>query len=419
MVSALRAFGRERPDVYARRRLQLAESVGRGVVALVGLRADEGRSGFTGFRQESNFYYLTGHDEPGATLLIAPQRRRSAYREVLFLPKGSPYEDRWSSPALRPEDAGDLGVQEVLPHSAWKRELLSLVRDRGRLFALRPRDAWLADGPSLAETAAFDRLEEAAEGTEIRAVNSYLAALRSVKSDGEIALLQRSADATVAAFRAAWSAVRDGVTERRVLAEFIGAAFREGCERLAFPPMVGSGRHATILHYERNGGTLENGQLLLMDAGGEYSRYAADIARTVPVGGKFSDRQRRLYEAVLGARDAVLAAARPGVSLNGTAPDSLQEVAERYLRRHAPRGVETRLPHALGHHVGLDVHDPAPRRAALRPGMVVAIEPGLYLRDEGIGIRVEDMVAITSDGGRALTGSLPADADSLEALLGT
>ena len=218
----------------------------------------------------------------------------------------------------------------------------------------------------------------------------------------------------MSAVRAAWSAVRPGATEHAVVAELVAAAFRAGCDRLAFPPMAGSGKNATVLHYTRNRAVMLDDQLLLIDAGCERSRYAADVARTVPVSGRFGPRQRRLYDAVLGAQRAVIAAARPGMILNGRGTRSLQEIAERTLRRLLPRGIAADLPHALGHHVGLDVHDPAPRDRALGKGMILAIEPGLYLRDEGLGIRVEEMIEITDDGCRLMSGALPSEAVAIE-----
>ena len=263
----------------------------------------------------------------------------------------------------------------------------------------------------------MERLREAAGTRDIRDVQAVLASMRSIKSANEMALLQKAVTATEAAYRAAWTAVTPGAAERSVIAEFVGAAFKAGCDRLAFPPMAGAGANATILHYSRNRSVMREGELLLMDAGGEYMRYAADIARTVPVGGKFDDHQRRLYDAVLGAQRAAMAAARPGVKLNGSESNSLQAVARRALRKLAPSGVETHLPHALGHHVGLDVHDPSPPGGRLKKGMVVTVEPGLYLPDQGIGIRIEDMIEITEDGSRLMSGGLPTGADQVEGAL--
>lgn len=381
------------------------------MIALLGHDEFAGRSGFTGFRQESNFYYLTGRSEPGAALLLAPARGRHPYREVLFLPRRGPMAEKWSGPSLSPDAARGLGFEESLDRDRFRDELRTLLRDRKRLYGLLPPGLGREGRESL------EQLRDEAGTQDVRDVRADLARMRSVKAPGEIALLQEAVRATESAYRAAWAVVRAGASERSVAAEFVGAAFRAGCERLAFPPMAGSGANAAVLHYQRNDSVMRSGELLLMDAGAECSRYAADMARTVPVKGRFDPEQRRLYEVVLGARDAVVAAARPGVTLGGPAPGSLLSVAERSMRSRAPRGVSTRLPHALGHHVGLDVHDPAPFRAPLRKGMVIAVEPGIYLPERGVGIRVEDMIEITDDGCRVMSAGLPVEADAVESAL--
>jgi len=398
--------------VFAERRRKLAEDVGRGVVALLGYTDDEGQSGFSGFRQESNFYYLTGHSEPGAALLVAPARGSQPYREVLFLPERRRMETLWNGPALDPGNGSGSGFEEIRGSGDLPRALRSFLKDRKELHGLRPRAFLTAS--RLRSQVLFNRLQAMAETADIRDLHEELASMRCIKSPGEIDSLQAAADATVVAFKAAWSVVRDGVSEQSVSAELIGEALRQGCDRLAFPPMAGTGSNATVLHYTRNRSVMRDGQLLLIDAGGEKGRYAADVARTIPVSGRFDSRQRALYEAVLGAQETVLEKARPGMTLNGSGPESLQTVAERTMRRLLPRGVAASLPHALGHHVGLDVHDPAPRRGVLREGMVVAIEPGLYLPNENLGIRVEDMLEITADGCRVMSAALPKKADAIE-----
>ena len=407
------AAGATAADEYGKRRRALAEAVGRGVIALLGSTESEGRSGFTGFRQESGFFYLTGHEEPGAALLIAPARGDLPYREILFLADPAGRSREWHGPSLEPEDAGHLGFAEVLTGSKFRQTLRSFLRDRNRL-------AGLAEARPAADAQArsrHERLVEAAGREPTRDIRVPLAALRSIKSPAEVALIQASVEATEVGFRDAWARVADGATEREVAAGLIGGAFRAGCDRLAFAPIVAAGPNATILHYQRNSGRLENGQMLLIDAGGERARYAADITRSIPVSGRFGEKQRRLYEAVLEAHEQALAAVRPGAVLGGPARNSIESVAQSVLRKRAPRGVDPYLPHAIGHHVGLDVHDPTPPGRALEPGMVLAIEPGLYLPEEGIGIRIEDMVEVTGDGCRVMSAGLPRSADALEAAL--
>ena len=403
------------PEVYAERRRRLAATVGGGVIALLGYEDDEGQFGFTGFRQESNFFYLTGHDEPGAALLIAPRRGGEAYREVFFLPARSDAAARWSGPSLGVEGASRLGFQDVQDAGALRGELRAFLRDRRRLAGLGPHAVVGSGTPR--DRAARERLQEAAGAKIARDVRGLLARMRALKSRGEIASIRQAVEVTEAAFRAAWRAAAPGATERSVVAEFVGAVFRAGSERLAFPPIAASGPNATVLHYQRNDAIMRGGQLLLVDAGAEYSRYAADIARTVPVSGRFSERQRLLYDLVARAQRAAIAAAKPGARLDGPGPRTLESIAERVLRDGAPPGVDTYMPHAIGHHVGLDVHDPSPPGGALQEGMVLAIEPGIYLAGEGLGIRVEDMVEITADGCRLMTEDLPSSADELESVL--
>lgn len=403
--------------MFAERRRRLAEAVGRGVIALLGHGESEGQSGFTGFRQESNFYYLTGHSEPGAALLIAPRRRTAPYGEILFLPTRSAATARWSGPALGPADAESLGFQDVRDARTLDEDLRALLKDRRILMGLRPRRG--PGHPDPVGAAAFDRLREAAAKRDVRDIRGELAAMRAIKSAAEIALLRKAVHATEKAFRAAWGATRPGTAEWSTVAEFVGAAFREGCERLAFPPMAGSGQNATVLHYRHNNSVMKDGEMLLIDAGGEFSRYCADLARTVPVSGRFSERQRELYQLVLDAQRAAISAARPGVALAGPGSRTLRSIAERTMRAGAPRGVDTHLPHAIGHHVGLDVHDSAPASGVLKEGMVLAIEPGIYLPREGLGIRVEDMIEITSDGCRLMSSGLPASVEAIECALST
>ena len=398
---------------YTKRRRALAEAIGRGVIALLGSTEPEGRAGFTGFRQESNFFYLTGHQEPGGALLIAPAHGGRPYREVLFLADAAGRSRKWHGPSLRPEDAGHLGFAEVLTESRFGRTLRALLRERGRLAGLA--EARPTDDPQARSR--HERLVEAAGREPTRDIRVPLATLRGVKSAAEIALIRESVKATEAGFRDAWAKVAAGASEREVAAGLIGGAFHAGCDRLAFAPIVAAGPHATILHYQRNAGRLERGQMLLIDAGAERARYAADITRSVPVSGQFSEKQRLLYEAVLEAHQQALAAVQPGAVLSGPARSSVESVAQRVLRKEAPRGVDPYLPHAIGHHVGLDVHDPTPPGRGLEPGMVLAIEPGLYLPEEGIGIRIEDMVEVTGDGCRVMSTGLPRTAGALEAAL--
>jgi Xaa-Pro aminopeptidase len=197
-----------------------------------------------------------------------------------------------------------------------------------------------------------------------------------------------------------------------------GTYFAEGCERNAYAPIVGSGPNAAILHYSANRRTIDQGEVVLMDVAGECSMYASDITRTVPVNGKFTPRQRELYEIVLGAQNAVINATKPGMSLGRVGPTSLNKVARDYFDSHGkdkhgePLGKY--FTHGIGHHVGLDVHDANDPALPLAADMVITVEPGLYIPEEGIGIRIEDIVQVTDNGAKILTSRLPRDPDEIE-----
>jgi Xaa-Pro aminopeptidase len=217
---------------------------------------------------------------------------------------------------------------------------------------------------------------------------------------------------------AAWTRAKPGVYEYQVAASMLAMMFDRGCERTAYNPIVGAGFNSTILHYSANSARMDSGQFLLMDVGGEYSLYATDITRTIPVNGRFTPRQREIYEVVLGAQKAVLAAVKPGMSLGHSGDNSLQQIAFRYINTHGKDREGNPLGkyfiHGIGHHVGLEVHDPSTAGAELEAGMVITVEPGIYIPDENLGVRIEDTVLVTETGAKILSKGLPRDPGDIE-----
>jgi Xaa-Pro aminopeptidase len=242
-----------------------------------------------------------------------------------------------------------------------------------------------------------------------------------VKSAEEIRQLRFATAVSVNAHLAAWKRLARGVREFQLGATLVSVILENGCERPAYSPIVGSGPNTTILHYTRNRRQMDSGELVLMDAGAECGGYASDLTRTVPVSGKFTDRQQELYEVVLGAQKAAIAAVKPGMSLDRNSANSLFRIAQDYLDAHGrdrkgePLG--RYFTHAVGHHIGLEVHDAYDAAVALEPGMVITIEPGIYLPDEGIGIRIEDVVLVTDNGAEVLSRGLPKEVAAIERAL--
>jgi Xaa-Pro aminopeptidase len=428
LAPLLRALEREPWSVFADRRSRLLEKLSDGVTVLFAYSELEGSSLRTAFRQENNFYYLTGWNQPGAISVLIPmpaEKNSPVYgdvaampRQILYLPARNPKQERWTGPKLGPYDEGvadQTGFRAVRGAELFEADLAKALAGFGKIYTLRPRPAAADRDPEPARLAALEKIAPTAEIADARPA---ITEMRLVKSPGEIALIQKATDATVAAHLAAWKRTRSGLHERQVAAAMLQVMLERGCERPAYAPIVGAGFNSTVLHYAENASLLDSGQVLLMDVGCEYSMYAADVTRTIPVSGKFSPRQKELYEIVLGAQKAAIAAAKPGMTLSRTGPNSLHRIAYEYIdSRGKDRGGNSLgqyFIHGLSHHVGLEVHDPSLPDTPLKPGMVFTIEPGIYIPEENIGIRIEDMVLVTEDGVKLMSDALPREASAIE-----
>jgi len=395
-------------DEYRARRAALRASLTEGSLILVGHTEKDGGSR-DGFFQEPNFYYLTGWREPDAILVLFPAGHEPG--EMLLLPKRSGRRDLWTGRKAASDDPGiraATGFERVEAAESFESLLPKVLEAAPRLYTLLER-------PEAAKLRALAPLRELAGAAPL------IARQRMRKSAAELALIERSIEATIAAHRAAWKRLAPGATERQVGAALVAAWMDRGCQRSAYPPIVGAGPNAATLHYFENSRRMDAGELVLIDAGAECDGYAADLTRTVPVSGSFTPRQRELYEIVLGAHKAALAAVKPGATLARTGGNSIYLAALNYLDSHgkdrAGNSLGKYFPHGIGHHVGLDVHDAHDPATPLEAGMVITIEPGLYIPEEGIGIRIEDMVLVTETGARVLSEGLPREAEALERAL--
>jgi Xaa-Pro aminopeptidase len=383
---------------HASRRAALRKALPNAVIVLPG-DSEPARGGLrTPFFQEANFLYLTGWREPGALLLIAPEG------EFLFLPKRDEIRDRYTGRKAAPDDpniAVVTGFEHVLETGELAAKLKSVAVEGRPLY-------WL---PSPV-------IKEALPGRDFQSAERPIARLRMIKSPAEIARIQHSVDATIAAHLAAWQRVKAGLFEYQVASTMGNVYFEQGCERHAYMPIVASGPMSIALHYSANKRRMDSGELLLMDVGAECADYAADITRTVPVNGRFTTRQKEVYEIVLGAQKAAIEAAKPGMKLLGLGEDSLNGIARKYVDTHGKdlhgESLVKYYLHSLGHHVGLDVHDATDPDLTLQPGMVVTIEPGIYIAEEAIGVRIEDMILITGHGARVMSAALPRSPGEIE-----
>ena len=416
---------------YQARRKALVEKTNGGAVVLFAATESEGPNALYGFRQDDNFYYLTGWREPGAALLImpaqqpkdaSPQQSPRPYVEVLFLPAHNLSQERWTGPKLGPEhpDAKRLtGFDRV--------DVLDRLRDE--LVRLLPSPSAAVytdiaeDGELTPSTHPLEWLRRAnafPNYVSFKDVKPLLAAQRVTKDGGEIELIRKATNASIAAHQAAMRAMKPGTTEREISALMQYEFGRRGCQRPAYAPIVGAGPNSTVLHYSEDDATVKDGDLVVMDVAGEYSMYASDITRTLPANGKFSPRQREIYEIVLGAQRAAEAAFEAGKSAIGrSAENSLHRVAYDYINTHGKdrhgQPLGKYFIHGLSHYVGLNVHDPGDATAPLKPGAVFTIEPGIYIPEEKLGVRIEDIYYVDANGKLVnLTANLAHTADEVE-----
>jgi Xaa-Pro aminopeptidase len=418
------ALERQPGSDYHARREALARKAS-GVVVLFAPVENEGPNNIYGFRQEDNFFYLSGLSEPGSALLIASavepkgDAGARAYTEILFLPARNLIQEKWTGPKLGPENleaAKITGFDRV--------EEMGKLPDEVTKLATGARPVIYTDVASHDESSASTEplafLKRTSSFLGFQDVKPMLSSLRTYKDAGEISLLRKAVDASVAAHFAAFKAVKPKVTEREVSALMQYEWGKRGCERPAYAPIVGSGYYSTVLHYSEDSATMKAGDVVVIDAAGEYSMYAADITRTLPVSGHFTARQREIYDIVLAAQRAAMAAFKAGKSnLKRGDPDWLYQVAYDYINTHGKdlhgQPLGQYFIHGLGHYIGLNVHDPGDYSVPLGAGMTFTIEPGIYIPEENLGVRIEDDFYVDADGRLInLSDALPSNAEDVE-----
>lgn len=388
------------PSVYAARRAALMKAMGDGVAVIYA----EGEDDAAGYRQSSDFFYLTGVVERGAILVLAPTER--TYREFLLLANRDPEAERWTgereplSAALRAK----YGFEKVSRSG----QLMGLLMDLGSRSptfwqVMRPRAGSDAKPKDLE---VYGKVQARVPGIATKTLGWTLAMMRARHDEQELAIMQRSIRITEEGHRAAWAAIKPGATEGEVRAEAERVWRALGSRRPAYESIVGSGPNATILHYPRSERTMEDGELLLMDMACEYAHYAADITRTLPVNGRFTAEQRKVYDTVLKAQAAAFALVKPGAYY-----EDLDKAARKVIE---DAGYGDYFIHGLGHFVGLDVHDAGAYHRPLEAGMVLTLEPGIYIPEKKLGVRIEDQVVVTHNGARILSDGLPRTADDVE-----
>lgn len=389
---------------YVQRRERLLKSLGNSAAVVF---AGEAGNHLTGrWRPDLHFLYLTGIEtETGAAVLFDPSNPNPNRRCVLFLRPLNPEADRWDG--FRDEISSDLrastGFATVMRTTILPSMLAGAARRTKKLACVHPVSPHTADvGPDLA---VYRRVCERVPGCGIEERTTLIPSMRAAKSPGEIGLMKRAAAATAAGYAAALRMLRPGVGEVDVQRAMESAYIAAGAEGTAYQSIVGSGINATILHYQVNSGVCREGELLLIDSGAQFAGYACDVTRTFPVSGRFTAEQRKVYQIVLQAQVAAIKAARTGRymwEVDKAARDVIDKA-----------GFGDRFPHGTGHQLGLHVHDADPE-TRLEPGMVITIEPGIYLAERKLGVRIEDDILITRSGNENLTAAIPKSIEAIE-----
>jgi Xaa-Pro aminopeptidase len=386
--------------VYQQRRARLLAELG-DCVALISSQGEV--NGITeDYRQDADFYWLTGINEPDAHLVLQP---KSPYRKVvLFLKARDPEAERWTGPRepVSPELLKKYGVDRILlgsPESALgaaglHHECVAIIAPASMGKADRSDDEL-----ALRLASRF--------GLKVIYKRGLLADLRAAHGPEELERMERAIAITAQGHNAVARATVAGVSERDVQTQLEYAFFANGGTGLSYSSIVGSGPNGAVLHWDQNSRLLQNGDLVVVDAAAEYGRYASDVTRTYPVSGHFTSEQAHVYRAVYEAQEAIFVAIKPGVSMA-----DLQHAAEESLRRS---GYLANFIHGFGHFVGLDVHDAGDTEKPIPLGAVFTVEPGVYLPEQGFGVRIEDEVLTTEHGYRLLTSSIPRKLEDVEA----
>ncbi|MGQ0751071.1 MAG: aminopeptidase P N-terminal domain-containing protein [Betaproteobacteria bacterium] len=427
-------------SVFRHRRGELARRMGEGVAILpTAPERVRNRDAHYPYRFDSYFYYLTGFREPEAVLVVIAGREP---KSILFCREKDPDKEIWDGFRYGPEAArSHFGFDEARPIGELDGEMPSLLADQPALYCHLGADSgWDARILGWVNTVRERVRSGVSAPHDVRDVHLLLDEMRLTKDAAELTTMRRAAQISAGAHRRAMRVVRPGSREHEIEAELMHEFRRHGAQAPAYTPIVAGGARACVLHYVENDAELHDGDLLLIDAGCELDGYASDITRTFPVNGRFSGAQRAVYELVLAAQAAAIAAVKAGASwmapheaavnvlargmidlglLRGTVAEALEK--ETYKKYYM---------HRTGHWLGLDVHDAGGYRRdgqwrALEPGMVLTVEPGCYIRGDagvperfaGIGIRIEDDVLVTASGCEVLTREAPKAIAEIETLM--
>lgn len=428
---------------YAKRRKQLMQKIGPNGIVILPAAPELNRNGDTSFpyRQNSDFYYLTGFNEPEAIAIIAPKRKGGEF--ILFNRVRDREQEIWNGFRAGQQGARKTyGANEAFPISEFESKLPELLEGRTEIHYPISLDKKFDAAILKAVNKIRGKIRSGMQSPMAFVdIIDTIHEMRLIKSPAEIALMRKAADISVDAHIRAMQLCRPGINEYQLEAELQHEFQSNGARFLAYPSIVGSGANSCILHYNDNDHIVKDGSVVLIDAGCEYQNYASDLTRTFPANGKFSPEQRAIYEVVLAAQLAGIKAVRPGAAFPAIQNAIVKVITQGLLDIGLLKGklndlIESQAyfkfyMHKSGHWLGLDVHDVGRYKIngkwrTLKPGMVLTVEPGIYISSDipgvpkkwhHIGVRIEDDVLVTPKGCEVLSGGLPKTVEDIEAIM--
>jgi Xaa-Pro aminopeptidase len=420
------------PDLFIRNRKKLAGLMEKDSVAIIHSNDQMVRSGdqFYPYRQNSDLFYMSGIEQEMSVIMLCPGQKEKRKKVMLFLREPDPKLETWEGKKLDLEEAGKIsGIGGIHWLDDFKTISRSIILQSSNIYCNIPEhEKFKPEYPSRDERMMAE-LKKDYPSHEFKRMAPLMMELRMVKEPEELELIRQAIDITRAGLDRVLGFVRPGLHEYQVEAELTHEFIRRGAGGHAYPPIIASGGNACMLHYIKNDQTCKKGDLLLMDFGAEYANYAADCTRTIPVGGRFSERQRKLYDATLRVFRGARSLMEPGTTI-----DKINElVGKLWEEEHLKLGLYTSselrnqsednplykryFMHGTAHFMGLDVHDTGSKQAELKPGMVLTCEPGIYIPEEKTGIRLENDILITGDGNADLMYDFPIEAEEIEEIM--
>ncbi|MFA5525044.1 MAG: aminopeptidase P family protein [Tissierellales bacterium] len=371
------------------------------------------------FIVNKNFFYTVGIEREKFILLI--EKRNNKIKETIFIDKVSPLEEKWTGYRMKEDEVKSIsGIENIKPVDGFYDYLNTIMFNDcfSNIYLDLERRGWDSD-----DTKAFKLSKDIREKyPHVKINNSYsiIAKSRMVKAEEEVEMIRRAIEITNQGIKKMMENSKSGMKEYQLEAYFDFELKILGAKRHAFNTIAASGKNAIVLHYGENNCQMENGDLILFDLGSEYKNYCADISRTFPVNGRFTERQKEIYNIVLKSQLETIKAIKPGLpfkELNNVTKKVLIEECKRIGLISSDEEIIKYYYHGVSHYLGLDTHDVGDREAILEPGMILTIEPGLYIEDEGLGIRIEDNVLVTEDGCENLSKDIIKTVEEIEGFM--